>query len=136
LLATTNATSRSRGRGPREGVEGGVRTASSVVANTCGSTNRFGLAPGAIGSFTTVSISPLATALAPMVTESCANEILEGNDSNEIHALPHRPMQLRMVAMLVRDADGRYHSVARREVVPAVAPAIPALAFDQLTRFP
>ena len=53
-----------------------------------------------------------------------------------IHALPQRPMQLRIVAMLVRSPDGGYHSIVRREVVPAVAPAIPVLGFDQLTRFP
>ena len=57
-------------------------------------------------------------------------------DTIAIHALPQRPMQLRMVAMLVRGPDGRYHSIVRREVVPAAAPAIPVLAFDQLSRFP
>jgi hypothetical protein len=53
-----------------------------------------------------------------------------------IHALPKRTMQLRMVAMLVRGPDGRYHSILRRDVVNAVAPAIPLLAFDQLTKLP
>ena len=53
-----------------------------------------------------------------------------------IHALPQRPMQLRMVAMLVRSSDGRYHPIVRHEVVPAAPSAIPTLAFDQLTRLP
>lgn len=53
-----------------------------------------------------------------------------------IHALPQRPMQLRLNVTLFRSADGRYHRIVRHDVVPIPPSATPTLMFDQLTRLP
>jgi hypothetical protein len=71
----------------------------------------------------------LALATAPDVALVARSEL---PSRIAIGALPSRPVELRVTALLVRATDGSYRRVVRRDVVDTTAPALPVLAFDQV----